>query len=317
MQRIAVIGLAFLFLSASAQAQEKKRPDVLTMSNTGVFALAYSPDGKMLAAGSVGRPPKNELKIWDAETRERKTSFTGHADHILHATFSPDGKLLLTGSADKTVRLWDVKAGKEKAVVVREDSPIKAARFSNDGKTVGVATYQKVRLFDAASGKEKSTINIHPSGFGHCFSPTVELMAFAPDHWYIHLVDTSTGKTKILLTGLKGQTRSMHFSDDGKWLASVSGDGLLRVWEVETAKLKTSFKADSAGSVALNKDGTLVAYGMRTGNVRIWDIAANKELPSLEDKSLSAIFCVAFSPDGTTLAAGGMGAVRLWSLATK
>lgn len=314
MRRMTLLGFALVLLTPHSSAQDKKRADVLTVSKTGVFGLAFSPDGKMLASGSVGRPPHNELKLWDAEARALKTSFTGHTDHILHVAFSPDGKLLLTGSADKTVRLWDVEAGKEKAVVVREESLIKAVRFSNDGKTLGVATYQKVRLFDAATGKEKSAINIHPSGFGHCFNPTVELMAFAPDHWYIHLVDTSTGKTKILLTGIKGATRAMHFSEDGKSLASLSGDGLLRVWDVAAAKLKASFKADSAGCVALNKGGTQLAYGLRDGTVRIWDVAANKELPSLQDKGLATVFCMAFSPDGKTLAAGSMGKVRMWQM---
>ncbi len=316
MRRIVLIGFGLVLFTLPLPAQDKKRPDVLTHSNTGVFGLAFSPDGKMLASGSVGRPPHNDLKLWDAESRELKTSFSGHTDHIRHVTFSPDSKMLATGSSDKTVRTWDVETGKEKAVVVREESLIKAVHFSKDGKTLGVATYQKVRLFDTATGKEKSAINIHPSGYGHCFNPTVELMAFAPDHYYIHLVDTSTGKTKILLTGLKGATRAMHFSADGKWLASNSGDGLLRVWDVAAAKQKASFKVDEDGCVALNKDGTKVAFGTRNGKVRIWDVAANKELPSLQDKSVLTIFSIAFSPNGKTLAAGGLGKVRLWSLVT-
>ncbi|MBI2806877.1 MAG: WD40 repeat domain-containing protein [Planctomycetes bacterium] len=314
MWRMVMVGFGLVFFALPSQAQDKKRADILTLSKTGVFGLAFSPDGKMLASGSVGRPPHNELKLWDAETRELKASFSGHSFHILHVCFSPDGKKLATASSDKTVRLWGLEAGKEKTVVLREESPPKAVRFSNDGKTLGVTTYRKVRLLDAATGKEKSAINIHPAGYGHCFNPTLELMAFAPDSWYIHLVDTSTGKTKTLLTGLKGTMRAMTFSADGKWLASVSADGLLRVWDVAAGKLKASFRVDSGRCVALSRDGRYVAFGAWEANVRVWDVAANKELPSLKDKNLATIFCLAFSPDSKTLAAGGMGKIRLWAL---
>jgi len=317
MRRMMLMGFGLVFFAMPTAAQDKKRPDVLTPGQTGVFALAFSPDGKMLVSGLVGTPPKNELKLCDSGTGELKASFTGHTNHIFHASFSSDSKILATASADKTVRLWDLEAGKEKTVFLRDEVPAKAMRFSADGKTLGVTTHKRVRILDAATGKEMRSVDIHPEGHGHCFNPTLELMAFAPDWWYIHLIDTSTGKTKTLLTGLKGPTRAMAFSGDGKWLASASGDGLLRVWDVAAGKLKASFAIESSRSVALSKDGKIVALGMGEGKVRIWNVAANKELPLLQDKILNTAFCLAFSPDGTTLAVGGMGKVRLWSLETK
>lgn len=315
--RLAMILFGLVLCSLPAAAQDKKRPDVLNISKTGVVGLAFSPDGKMLAAGAVGRQPLNELKVWDAESWELKTSFTGHTNHISHVAFSLDGKMLATGSFDNTVRLWDLEAGKEKSVVFRQELSPKAVRFSNDGKTLGVATHKNVHLLDVATGKEKSVIGIHPTGWGHCFNPTLELMAFMPDWWYIHLVDTSNGKTKILLSGLKGDTRAMTFSDDGKTLALTTIDDVLRIWDVAAAKQTATFNVENSRCIALSKDGRYVALGTREGKVRIWDVGAKKELPSLQDKNLSIIFSVAFSPDSKTLAAGGMGKVRLWSLEMK
>jgi WD40 repeat protein len=317
MRRMLTILLGLVLFPLSSLAQDKKLPEIVTVEKTGVISVAFSPDGKTLASGSAGRPPRNELKLWDSATGELKASLTGHTDHVLQVTFSPDGKTLATFSYDKTVRTWDVEAGKEKAVVLRDDTQVKAIRFSTDGNTLGVAGQKKVRLLDAATGKEQSSVNIHPMGFGYCFSPTLDLMAYAPDASYIHLVDTSNSKTKTLLTGLKGTTRAMRFSDDGKWLASDSDDNLLRVWDVAGGKLKTSFASEFGWCVALRKDGKYVAFGTTEGRARIWDVTANKELPSFQDKSLANVHSLAFSPDGKTLAAGGMGKVRLWSLDAK
>ena len=58
----------------------------------------------------------------------------GHAKSVLFATFSPDGKIVATSSADGTVRLWDVKTGKQKNVIAKSSTYISSCRFSIDGK---------------------------------------------------------------------------------------------------------------------------------------------------------------------------------------
>lgn len=306
--------IAFVVFVPLAQAQEEKRPDVLTLSKTAVWSLAFSADGKMLASASVGRPPNNDLKLWDWETGTLKSALAGHTDHIFCVAFSPDGKALATTGADKTVRLWDIAAGKEKAVLVRDQTRLKAVRFSGDGKTLGVAGNKWIRLVDVETGKQKSAVEIHPTGSGYCFNPTLELMAYAPDAWYIHLVDTATSKTKILLTGLKGNVQSMAFSNDGKWLASYGNDRTLRVWDVTAGKQKAVYTVQSGRAVALSNDGKTVALGIGDCKVRMWDFTTNKELPSLHDERLATIYSLAFTPDGKSLAVGGQGTIRLWRL---
>ena len=75
--------------------------------------MAFSPDGKLLAAAG-GLPARNgEVKIWDVEKRLALRTIVGHADCIYAVEFAPDGKSLATASYDKLIKLWDVESGKE------------------------------------------------------------------------------------------------------------------------------------------------------------------------------------------------------------
>jgi WD40 repeat protein len=79
-----------------------------------VRALAFTPDGKTLAAAVGDRPGRDHepglIVLWDAATGQRRLTLTGHTNEVLSVAFSPDGKLLASGGSDRTVRLWDMTA---------------------------------------------------------------------------------------------------------------------------------------------------------------------------------------------------------------
>ena len=76
---------------------------------TGERSLAFSPDGKFLAAG-FGSPV---IGMWDTRTGQWVRGFDGHSASVGSVGFSPDGRTLASSSSDKTIRLWDVGTGKE------------------------------------------------------------------------------------------------------------------------------------------------------------------------------------------------------------
>jgi len=77
-----------------------------------ILSVAFSPDGKTLAA-AVGDHPGRDFEpglvdLWDVGTGQRLSTLTGHTAEVTSVAFTPDGRLLASGSQDKTVRLWDV-----------------------------------------------------------------------------------------------------------------------------------------------------------------------------------------------------------------
>jgi WD40 repeat protein len=69
-----------------------------------VLSLAFSPDGSLLASGSVD----NTVKLWRVSDWSELGTLIGHTSYVFSLAFSPDGHLLASGSNDGTVRLWGI-----------------------------------------------------------------------------------------------------------------------------------------------------------------------------------------------------------------
>jgi WD40 repeat protein len=84
-----------------------------------VLAIAFSPDGKRLVAGTLVREPlvpegkKGTVfpGVWDAETGKEVLELDGHRDMVKGAAYLPGGKRLVTASRDRTARVWDAASG--------------------------------------------------------------------------------------------------------------------------------------------------------------------------------------------------------------
>jgi WD40 repeat protein len=73
-----------------------------------VNALAFSPDGQLLASGSDDRT----VIIWEIPSGKSKRTLKGHDLTVLSLAFSPDGSLVASGGGNASVFLWEVRTGK-------------------------------------------------------------------------------------------------------------------------------------------------------------------------------------------------------------
>lgn len=283
-----------------------KKLSVLVGSAGKNGALAFSPDGALLAAGS---------RIWNAATGIEQTVLRGHSLQIRSVAFSPDGKRIATASQDKTARLWDVASGDQLALLEGHGDDVLKLAFSPDGLRLATTSKDEtVRLWDALDGKQLIVLEGQNRGF--CFSPDGAYVATASADNTVRLWDVTTGKQRSVFLGHSNSVTVITFSSDGIHLATGSLDNSARLWDVATASQLKILEGHSAAvsQIAFNPDGSRLATGARDGAARLWDVAAGKELAVLEGHG-DSISVITFSPDGTILATGSRdGTARLWGV---
>ncbi|EXJ77535.1 hypothetical protein A1O3_09762 [Capronia epimyces CBS 606.96] len=144
-----------------------------------VYAVAFSPDGKLLASASDDRTVR---LLWDAGSGEAKQTLEGHSDPVYAVAFSPDGKLLASASGDSTVRLWDAGSGEAKQTLEGHSGRVYTVAFSPDGKLLASASDDStVRLWDAGSGEVKQTLEV---------DTVIHTLSFSDDgdHYISHIL---------------------------------------------------------------------------------------------------------------------------------
>jgi WD40 repeat protein len=304
-------------------------PGPILVGHTGdVGALAFSPDGALLATGAQDDP---QIRIWDAATGREVQTLSGHTDWIRSLAFSPDGALLASGAADRTLRLWDTRTWRELAVLEGHTDLIGNIAFSPDGTTLASASRDgTVRLWDVARRAQRDgfqfTAPVDPQTqapywlTGLAFSPDGRRIAVGSVSNNLYLLDARNGDLQREFRGHEGWVvlRGVAFSPAGDTIATAGLDGTVRIWSVVTGVQRAVLRQQGLRliAVAWHPDGDrLVSSSDTGGSVTVWSPADEQVVQSVQ-LAQGSVTSLAYSLNGTVLATGGInGTVRLHSLA--
>lgn len=235
-------------------------------------AVAFSPDGKLIASEYGGDNIMSTIGLWDVHTGELRQVLKRHYAPLTCLAFSPDGKTLVSASRDAEIVLWDIRTLQRRlSITTQHTETVYSVAFSPDGETLVSGSFdQTLRLWDPHTGKRKAMLQYPYEVTSVSFSPDGGTLAVAWGEWtnQIQLLDTETLQPIETLVGHAEAITDLAFSPDGGTLVSGSCDGTILLWEMQDDGVLQDVNGD--GSVNLN-DLTFVAN--RFGHVAKGDIA--------------------------------------------
>ena len=235
-------------------------------SDTHVPSVAFSADGKILAAASL------DVGLWNVATKQRVASLQGKQPYSV--AFSPDGKLA-SGLWDGPIELWDVGTKRQVATLRGHPFWVRSVSFSQDGTLLASGAREgTIRLWDVMAREQISTLKGHRLAVNSvALSPDGTRLASGSDDRTVKLWDVATRQSIATLEGHTYWVEAVSFLSDG---TLVSGDarGTIRLWNVATQEPLADFgHGGGVHSVALSPDGTMLASGARDGTIRLWDVS--------------------------------------------
>jgi len=249
----------------------------LTGHADAVRALAWSADGKFLAAagGLPGR--KGEVKIWRADGSLQAT-ISGHSDAIYGLAISPDGKTVATASYDKLIKIWDPETGKELRTLKDHIDAIYSIGFTPDGKRlVSGAADRSIKVWNPETGERLFTMSEPTDGVNSvAVSPDGKRIAAAGQDKTIRIwkLDAKGAELETSMIAHEDAILKIVWSRDGKLLLSSSADRSLKLFRAsDLTELKMIGKQpDWAYAVEYSPDGLRVALGRMDGSFAITEV---------------------------------------------
>ncbi len=283
-----------------------------TDSKESLWAVAISPNGKLVASAGADK----KVRVYEVETGKLEATLDAGAAMTALA-FLPDGNRLVAGGGDKAVKVWDIAGKKVAKELSGHALAILALAASDDGKlVVSGSADATVRGFDPESGKDLWKWSSRKAACALSVRKGGKHVAVGIADGGLVVLDVSgPAPREVFSQGAHtAGTTCVCFSPDGNRLASVGGDGALRVWSVaESGTLTQLVRFDGQvtpssttgfsplSTVCFSPDGRFVAAAGADSVVRVWDVQTKSEIRGLRGHT-DWVTSVAFSPDGRFIA---------------
>ncbi|MBI2808329.1 MAG: hypothetical protein HYX68_25355 [Planctomycetes bacterium] len=283
-----------------------------------VTAVAFSPDNRLLAAGSYG-----QVVVWDLLKAQPAKLLTNVLGAVNDLRFSPKGDILAVAggqpSAKGDLRFYATADWRLLGVLRGHDDVVFSVAFSPDGKELASASFdQSVRLWNVQTLAVFHEYRNHSDFvYAVAFSPDGKKLVSASKDRTVQFFDKQTRKTIFTFSGLNEDVMAVAFHPDGKSVISSGFEAGIYWWNTQTGeRIKTQGGHGGAThELAFSKDGKRIVSAGADRTVRSWDGTTGALVKSFPVGSVA--YSVAISPSKTLIASGSFdGLVRLWDEAS-
>ncbi|NVM54939.1 MAG: HEAT repeat domain-containing protein, partial [Candidatus Helarchaeota archaeon] len=297
--------------------------------NSWVNYLVITPDGKYIVTASGNET----IKVWDSSTGELIRAVQGFYRGVRSVAVSPDGKYLVGCSSDNWISIWELSTGKEIHsintgsrgknfwVCVSQDGTlvINGIKDINKGfKFWDISTGKNVRWVYNASTRISIPKSILSPDLKFIIEPTQTYDDNKHRHDYIiriwEVPPKNESKPKLFNTiyAHPESITSIAISSDGKYIFTNSGDGTIKVWELETGNhVRTYEVGPIIDLMVISPDGEFILGITKNNLIQIWELSTGRSIQILKGHQ-EGIKALAISPDGQFIVSGSKKVIQIW-----
>jgi hypothetical protein len=253
-----------------------------------IHSIVFTPDGGTIVAAGGDPARFGEVQIWDVAARRQRFSVMATTDTLFGGSISSDGKMAAFGGTDKSIRLFDVATGREVRKIDHHEDWVFGTVFGVDNKRlVSVGRDRAAKLTNVATGQFIENVNLLKE-------PLSDIARHPKRDWVL-----IGGFERIPYLYRMDRPRAMRIADDST---------LIRKFDKQDGPIL---------ALAISPDGQKIAVASETGAVRVYDIETGA-LTAQCSEHQGGVYALQFHPDSTRLAASGFdGTVRIYDMSGK